>query len=169
MSGQPGYDEVAEAYQEAFPEGFTSALERHAVAIFAADLLATGESGLVLDVGCGTGHVTRDLSLRGLEVLGVDPSRRMLRVAQRCYPGMRWIVGDATLASLGEDQIDLSGIIARFSLIHVNPRDLPAVLMGWARRLRPGAHVLIAFQCSEDPLVPVCEFDHQAARAWRWQ
>ena len=36
----------------------------------------------VLDVGCGTGKVARDLSARGLEVLGVELDERMAAIAR---------------------------------------------------------------------------------------
>jgi len=54
-----------------------------------------GELGarLVIDLGCGTGLLTRALAGEGREVIGVDPSPAMLAVAQR-GPGagnVRWI------------------------------------------------------------------------------
>ena len=122
MSVQPGYNELAYVYDEAFPTGYTSAAERHAVAIFVEDLLTTGPSGPVMDVGCGAGHIAYDLSSRGLDVVGVDPSTEMLALAQQRYPDLSWVLGDATLAQLTEGYPGLAGIIARFSLIHVAPR-----------------------------------------------
>lgn len=165
---QPGYDELATAYDAAFPAGYTSALERHAMAIFAQDLVATGKAGPVLDIGCGTGHVTHDLSSYGLDVVGMDPSTAMLALARQHYPQLRWTSGDANLWHLADDFPALAGIAARFSLIHVDPDQLPGILASWTGRLQPGAHVLVAFQCSDDPAVPVREFDHKVARAWRW-
>lgn len=165
---QPGYDELASVYDEAFPAGFTSVVERHAAAVFAEDLLATGLSGPVLDIGCGAGHVTHDLSLRGLDVVGLDPSPAMLALAQERYPGLRWILGDATLDQLPPVYRALAGVVARFSLIHVNPRNVPDILTRWAERLQLGGYVMVAFQCSEDPTLPVREFDHKVAPAWRW-
>jgi len=168
VTTQPGYDVLASAYDEAFPAGFTSVVERHAAAIFAEDLLAAGLSGLVLDIGCGAGHVTHNLSLRGLEVMGLDPSPAMLGLAQQRYPELRWVLGDASLTQLLDDRRALAGIIARYSLIHVDPERVPGILATWAERLQPEGHVLVAFQCSEDPALPVREFDHKVAPAWRW-
>ena len=165
---QSGYDKMASAYDEAFPTGYASAVERHAIALFAEDLAATGLSGPVVDVGCGTGHITHALSSRGLDVVGLDPSTGMLTLAQRRYPEMRWRLGDANLCELPEDHLPLAGIVARFSLIHVEPETVPGILTTWAARLQPKAHVMVAFQCSEDPARPVREFDHVVARAWRW-
>ena len=168
MRVQPGYNEMAYVYDEAFPTGYTSAVERHAVAIFAEDLVAAGPSGPVVDVGCGAGHIAYDLSSRGLDVVGVDPSTAMLALGQQRYPDLSWVLGDATLAQLTEGYPALAGIIARFSLIHVAPETLPGILTTWVQRLQLGAQVMVAFQCSDDPARPVREFDHRVARAWRW-
>ncbi|WP_203337672.1 class I SAM-dependent methyltransferase [Nocardioides limicola] len=168
MSAQPGYDELASAYDEAFPVAYTSAVERHAVAIFADAVLASGLTGTVLDIGCGTGHVAHDLSKRGIDVVGVDPSEAMLALAAKRYPDIRWSQGDARISHLAADD-RLAGIIARFSLIHLDPQVVPEILTAWVERLQPGAHVLVAFQCSDDAAEPVVEFPHRVARAWRWR
>jgi SAM-dependent methyltransferase len=168
VEAQSGYDDWAGAYDEAFPTGYSTPAERGAVAIFAEGLLASGPPGPVVDVGCGTGHIAADLAARDLDVVGVDPSAAMLALAQQRYPGMRWWSGDAGLAELPEELGPLAGILARYSLIHVDPQDLPAVLAAWTERLRVGADVMVAFQCSADPRQPVLEFDHRVARAWRW-
>jgi SAM-dependent methyltransferase len=167
VTTQPGYDALAEAYEEAFPDGFGSALERRAVALLADEVAASGLAGPVVDVGCGTGHVTADLAAAGLDVVGVDPSRGMLEIARRTHPDVRFVVGDASLDGLDDDR-PLAGLLARFSLIHVPPDDVPAVVRAWVGRLQPGARVVVAFQCADDPNDPVVEFDHRVARAWRW-
>ncbi len=166
MTTQPGYDELADAYDEAFPDGYASTLERHVVALFAAEVAAR-PAGTVVDVGCGTGHVTRDLAATGLDVVGVDPSAGMLAIARRSHPDVRFVEGDATLAALDDDR-PLAGVLARFSLIHVHPEDVRTAVDAWVRRLQPGATVVVAFQCADDPGEPVVEFDHRVARAWRW-
>ncbi|WP_148573184.1 class I SAM-dependent methyltransferase [Nocardioides caldifontis] len=166
MVEQPGYDALAEAYDEAFPSGYVSAVERHAVGAFADELLAAGLSGPVVDVGCGTGHVTADLASRGLDVVGVDPSEGMLAIARRRYPSLRWVQGDALPSTLSGSSF--GGVLARFSLIHVPPDEVPVVLAAWVARLAPGGLVLVAFQCADDGEPPVVEFDHKVAPAWRW-
>ena len=47
--------------------------------------------GLVVDAGCGSGILARYLSDRGYDVLGVDPSPAMLRIARQLAPAARFV------------------------------------------------------------------------------
>ena len=47
--------------------------------------------GLVVDLGCGSGILARYLSNRGYDVLGVDPSPAMLRIARQVAPAARFV------------------------------------------------------------------------------
>ena len=49
----------------------------------------------VLDLGCGTGDLTRGISSRGARVTGVDASPRMISRAAEKYPDLRFEVCDA--------------------------------------------------------------------------
>ncbi|NLE78440.1 MAG: class I SAM-dependent methyltransferase [Rhodococcus sp.] len=164
---QPGYDALAELYTETFPSPYLTPLERHAVHAFADMVAAMNGTGVVVDVGCGPGDVTADLAQRGLNVLGVDPSAQMLTIAKRKYPECRFTQDDAYLArSTIPETID--AILARFSLIHVPPAEIPAVLSAWSARMRPGALVAVACQLADSDTATVAEFDHRVAPAWRW-
>ncbi len=68
----------------------------------ALDLIArlgevVADPGLVVDLGCGQGHVTALLAVRWpeAEVIGVDTSPSMLADARRDHPGLTWVEGDA--------------------------------------------------------------------------
>lgn len=161
---QPGYDALADEYHDAFPKPFYAAHERRAVDAFCDLVREAGLDGTVIDVGSGTGIVTAYLADGGLEVEGVEPSREMLAIAQREHRRLRFRRGDARLD--GVDLASASGIMARYSLIHVKPDDVRAILADWARRARPGTTLLVATQSSDAP--GVREFDHHVARAWRW-
>jgi trans-aconitate 2-methyltransferase len=65
----------------------------------ALDLLARvplAAPGVVYDLGCGAGNVTRFLRDRwpAAAVTGVDGSAAMLRAAARAAPGVRWVEAD---------------------------------------------------------------------------
>lgn len=157
---QPGYDALAERYAAMFPGPYQSEIERHAMAAFV-DAIDT--DGVVVDVGCGLGHVTDDLARRGLDVVGCDPSPAMLAIARDSHPHIQFVDDDATLTRI---ESPIAAIIARFSLIHIAPEELVGVIRAWADRLRPGAPVLVASQSSDTP-GPALSFDHAVAPAWR--
>lgn len=49
--------------------------------------------GLVVDVGCGSGVVARELTRAGFDVLGIDASPSMIALAQESAPEARFVVG----------------------------------------------------------------------------
>ncbi|OUC79694.1 class I SAM-dependent methyltransferase [Gordonia lacunae] len=166
MSSQPGYDALAELYAETFPSPFTNTLQRHAFGAFVDHIRDSGVRGAVVDVGCGPGLLTAELAARGFEVVGVDPSSEMLRIARSKHPGLRFICVDATLDAPELGGVTVAALLARFSLIHVPPDSVPEILAGWSERMAAGSTVLVAGQTSADD--EIVEFDHRVAPAWRW-
>jgi SAM-dependent methyltransferase len=58
--------------------------------------------GQIVELGCGSGILARYLCDRGYQVLGVDPSSAMLRIASRVAPSARFVqkrAEDVTLPS----------------------------------------------------------------------
>ncbi|SDG91324.1 Trans-aconitate methyltransferase [Sinosporangium album] len=77
----------AKTYDSSF--GYVSALGAPLV-----DLLDPRQGERVLDLGCGTGALTAEISMRGAQVLGIDGSPAMIEKALAGYPGLDFIVGD---------------------------------------------------------------------------
>jgi SAM-dependent methyltransferase len=144
-----GYDAIAEPYTKRFRDELGRApLDRALLAAFA-ELVGTGAD--VLDAGSGPGGVAAHLRDLGLRVRGVDLSPAMVALARREQPGIPFDVGDlADLAALDVPDASLGGLVAWYSLIHVPPPELPAVLAGFRRVLRPGGYLLLAFQVGDD-------------------
>lgn len=157
---QPGYDALAQLYADTFPDAFTSPLERAAVDAFLDSL----PGPRIVDVGCGIGHVAAHLAERGGTVVGVEPSPNMLALARAAHPRLDLRAGDARLAGLELGGFD--GALARYSLIHLPPNEVRAVLRDWHARLPDGAALLIAVQSTDEP--GVHPFDHVVAPSWRW-
>ncbi len=104
------------------------------------DLLGPLIGASVLDVGCGTGHLTAALQRAGaIRVVGVDASEEMVTAARSDHAGVRFVVGDAqrmSLASLGESA-PFDAALSNAAL-HWMPRgDLAARAVRGV--LRPGA------------------------------
>jgi SAM-dependent methyltransferase len=70
----------------------------------------------VLDAGCGTGRVGRELSRRGVDVVGVDLDAEMLQTARARCPSVSWIEGDISAISLGRtfDIVLMAGNVINF-------------------------------------------------------
>src|SRR5436305_13452051 len=60
------------------------------------DLLAPQPDERILDLGCGTGHLTRQIADRGASVIGIDVSPDMVERARAQYPGLDFRLMDAT-------------------------------------------------------------------------
>jgi SAM-dependent methyltransferase len=74
--------------------------------------------GQVLELGCGTGRVTRYLGARGANVTGIDISQEMIDHAQGINPDQQFAVGDLRDLS-GYSSTRWSAIIASFNVLGV--------------------------------------------------
>jgi SAM-dependent methyltransferase len=71
----------------------------------AADLLELLEAKpgeRILDVGCGTGHLTAKIAANGARVTGIDRSGEMIQRARAAYPALRFEVMDACEITFAE-------------------------------------------------------------------
>jgi demethylmenaquinone methyltransferase / 2-methoxy-6-polyprenyl-1,4-benzoquinol methylase len=108
----------------------------------AADMAALSPGGHALDVATGTGDLAIELSRRvgpRGEVTGSDFSERMLELARRKAPELRFEHGNALSLPYDDDSFDAAtvGFGAR------NFSDLPQGLREMARVVRPGGRVVI--------------------------
>ncbi|MEM1321207.1 MAG: class I SAM-dependent methyltransferase [Bacteroidota bacterium] len=105
-------------------------------------LLQVRPGGRYLDVGAGTGNYTIGLSQRGLQMIGVDPSDRMLSVARGRSEAVDWRKGHVEALPLPDNSVD--GIVATLTLHHWN--DLTRGFKELRRVLHPeGRFVLFGF------------------------
>jgi len=158
------YDAIAARYAALFSSDLADRpLDRTMVDAFAEPVRAAGP---VADLGCGPGHVTAYLHTLGVDAYGVDLSPEMIAIARRAHPDLRYETGSMT--ELGVPGGSLGGILARYSLIHTPPGQVPAVLAEFHRLLAPGGHLLISFQTTDQPDGDIEPFDHKVAPAYRW-
>ena len=60
------------------------------------DLLQPQVGERILDLGCGTGHLTAQIAASGAAVIGIDHSPEMIAAAQESYPQVEFHQMDAT-------------------------------------------------------------------------
>jgi SAM-dependent methyltransferase len=99
-------------------------------------VLAGRPSGRVLDVGAGTGKLTRLLLEQAEQVVAVEPDRQMRRVLARAVPEAEVLNGTAERLPLPDASID-----AVFAGQAFHWFDRPAADRELARVLRPGGVV----------------------------
>jgi SAM-dependent methyltransferase len=131
--------------------------------------------GPVADLGCGPGYLTAHLSSLGLAAFGVDLSPAMIALARAAHPQLRFEVGSMdALGSLGIADGSLGGALSRFSIIHLPPDQLPAVVTEFGRVLAPGGHLLLSFGQAEPgqdgtPGGDHTFYDHSVTGAYCWR
>ncbi|MEU8999436.1 class I SAM-dependent methyltransferase [Streptomyces caniferus] len=159
------YDAVAEDYDDHFRDVLeTRPMDRAMLAGFA-ELVRAAGAGPVVDVGCGPGRVTAHLAALGLSVSGVDLSPRMVALARRAHPGVRFEEGAMTSLDLPDGA--LGGVVAWYSIIHTPQERLPEVFAEFHRVLAPGGHLLLAFQTGDEPLHIDRPFGHPVSLDFR--
>lgn len=121
------------------------------------DFAGVGPGQTILDVGCGTGVITRDLAQRignQGKVIGIDPSERLIEVAVRRMEELgledriEFRCGDGAALAFADGHFDL--VVASLVFGHV-PNGME-VLKEMVRVARPGGAVL-AFDHDIDTIV----------------
>ena len=99
------------------------------------------EGNIIVDIGCGTGrHWPEILSRAPAELIGVDPSPRMLERLKAHYPDARVLCAEGDdLPEIADASCDV--IVSTLALAHI-----PAVaraICEWCRMLRRGGAMLV--------------------------
>ena len=116
----------------------------------------------VLDAGCGTGRIARELARRGVETVGVDLDEEMLSTARRKAPDLDWHCADLTAIDLGRvfDVVLLAGNV----MIFVTPGTESAVIANVVKHLAPEGALVAGFSIRPGQLT-ADEYDRLAASA----
>ena len=149
-----GWD--GDEYQQRFDRLAGSGTDVHGEADFVAALSPAS----VLDAGCGSGRVARELARRGMDVVGVDPDRSMIETARRLAPGLTWVLGDMAEVDLGRrfDVVVMAGNVPLFT-----PEGSRAGLVaGCGRHVAVHGSLVAGFQL--DRGYSVAEYDEHCAR-----
>jgi len=132
------YDHISDAYAAEFNEPSDHIDEF---------LKLIPEGGRILDAGCGPGVDSVYMASLGLEVIGIDLSKKMLELARKKNPNIRFENVDIRGLNFGKESFD--GILASYSLIHIPKKDIPNVIKNFLKILKPNGVICIGIQEGE--------------------
>jgi ubiquinone/menaquinone biosynthesis C-methylase UbiE len=122
--------------------------------------------GITVDLGCGTGRVTRALAGGGRAVIAVDRSTTMLEVARRQVPPSDVVLLRGDVRQLPLRDRSVSSVVCSGVLHHV-PAWREAVQEA-ARVLRPGGRLIVREPNADYPAALFEPFERALGRLVRW-
>ena len=134
MSQKQAWEAVAGRWVELVRGG---SIDDESRAFFA---LLPPPSGPTLDLGCGEGRITRELTALGYETVGVDSSPSMVGLARGADPVGRYELADAAALPFGDGSFDL--VVAFMSLQDMD--DVGGALSEAGRVLARGGRLCLA-------------------------
>ena len=137
---------------KAYFDGLASVYDEEAAAVgwVANDALRGELAGIpapasVLDLACGTGHTLAALRqvFPGARLMGVDVSPAMAAAARSAVAGTEVVVGDVTaVVDTWDRRFDLVTAVGGLEFVP----DLPDVLAGMERLVRPGGRLIVTYE-----------------------
>ena len=137
---QEVYDGVAQAYDRQFGDELAAKPLDRALLTGFVELVGRGR---IADVGCGPGHVTRFLATQHPDVIGIDLSPDMIGIARERSPEMEFTV--ASMLALPASDRQWAGVVALYSIIHLDCDERGHACREFARVIHPGGWLLVAF------------------------
>lgn len=104
------------------------------------ELLAPKQGERILDIGCGTGHLTAEIAAKGAEVVGIDSSAEMIGEARKKFPQLNFEVMDAREIRLDQK---FDAVFSNAALHWI--KELERVILGVARILKSGGRFVAEF------------------------
>ncbi|MFB8790963.1 MAG: methyltransferase domain-containing protein [Potamolinea sp.] len=104
------------------------------------ELLSPQPGEYILDLGCGTGHLTEKIANFGVEVLGIDSAGSMINQARNHYPSLKFELADATNLQFTEE---FDAVFSNAVLHWIKQPE--KVIAGIYRALKPGGRFVAEF------------------------
>lgn len=96
----------------------------------------------VLDVGCAGGYKTKYLVEKGCRVHGTDISEEFIKIAEAEVPEATFSVAD--MRDLSHINETFDGVFVQASLLHIEKKDVDAVLRSLVEKLHDGGVLYVA-------------------------
>jgi SAM-dependent methyltransferase len=113
-----------------------------------------GDSSVIADIGCGTGHHVADLSSKNYKVIGIDVSPNMIKKAKETHPNSVFHVGNALDSQVLKYHSLTHALCLYFTIYYFkDKRHFFDNCMDW---LMPGGYLIVHMVDREtfDPILP---------------
>lgn len=125
------YNEIAEEYSKNY-----DSIDGEEDLIFLRTFLAHLSPGSsLIDLGCGTGFSTGWFKKNGIEVEGLDLSSKMIEIARRNYPTIKFSIVDMRTFHPGNE---VDAVWAGYSMFHFDQNDFEKTIENIKTYLKPG-------------------------------
>ncbi|WP_018663816.1 class I SAM-dependent methyltransferase [Heyndrickxia acidiproducens] len=103
--------------------------------------VAAHARGTVVEFGVGTGNLTSKLLRRGLDVIGIEPSANMRKIAQSKHPDVKIIDGDFLNFHVPKK---VDSFVSTYAFHHLTDEEKTAAISNYSRQLNPGGKIVFA-------------------------
>ncbi len=139
------YDTVAKEYAEEFSgEHEKKPKDQEILHRFSQEI---GDRRPVWDFGCGPGQTTKYLKNLGIEISGLDLSKKILEQARTIHPGINFRKGNILELEFVDDSI--AGVVAFYAIVHFTEEQVEIAFRETFRVLQPGGLFLFTYHIDE--------------------
>ncbi|MFN4146338.1 MAG: class I SAM-dependent DNA methyltransferase [Runella sp.] len=140
------YDKTAEKYADKFKNELDW---KHFDQIILKAFAQTNRTkGQLIDLGCGPGQTTKFLYDNGvINVLGTDISPEMVKVANKQYPSIKFVVAD--MLNLNFPEKSFGSAVAFYAIVHFNYEQIKTAFQEISKILIQGGEFLFSFHIGD--------------------
>ncbi len=142
------YDSVAQKYADTFSgDHERKPKDREILGRFAREI---GDGRPVWDIGCGPGQTAGYLKGLGIEISGLDLSKRLLEQARARHPEIPFRKGN--ILDLDFEDGSIAGIVAFYAIVHFTEEQVATACREVFRVLQPGGPFLLTYHIGDETI-----------------
>ena len=134
------FNTTAEKYVEYFGDDWEFINEINA---FISSVVPNGK---ILDLGCGSGYISKYLADKNLSPIGIDFSDKMIEIAKQKYPNLPFYKMDIADIDKTFEENTFDGLLAIYILYFIPKEQMDNVLEGLSKVLKDGAPLFMVIQ-----------------------
>ena len=142
------YDSVAKEYAEAFTnEHEKKPKDREILQRFSHEI---GDRRPVWDLGCGPGQTAKYLKDLGIEISGLDLSKKTVERARAIHPEIHFREGNILDLEFENDSI--AGVVAFYAIVHFTEEQVEMAFRETFRVMQSGGLFLFTYHIGEETI-----------------